>query len=197
MAIPTGMVRGRRKLSAETPRTAADWEDAALSVIASHGLAALAIPDLARSLGVTKGSFYWHFRGIDELIDRALQRWEEMDRAILDEVRRNEDARIRLRALFEQAMEKRDAHALYMALASLADPEVGHVVRRISDRRVRFLVEAYEDLGLPGSAARERALLAYTAYVGTLNLRKQNWPGLRTRKQVAEYIKHAIDTLIP
>src|SRR6185436_622522 len=66
-SIPHGMVKPSTQ-----QRSAVDWEDAALAAIAEHGLASLAIPDLARTLGVTKGSFYWHFRGIQELVDAAL-----------------------------------------------------------------------------------------------------------------------------
>src|SRR3546814_18257468 len=41
--------------------SAEDWAQAALDLIAEHGVAAVAVEPLARRLGVTKGSFYWHF----------------------------------------------------------------------------------------------------------------------------------------
>ena len=41
--------------------TAEDWARAALEAIAEDGVTAVAVEPLARSLGVTKGSFYWHF----------------------------------------------------------------------------------------------------------------------------------------
>src|SRR6266576_2238128 len=94
-SIPIGIVN----------RTIQDWEDAALSAIAKDGLASLAIPKLARSLNVTKGSFYWHFASLQELIQKSLKRWEERDRTTLNELRAIADPRARLAALFEQAME--------------------------------------------------------------------------------------------
>src|ERR1043165_6208582 len=93
-------------------RSATDWEDAALAAIAAHGLRSLSIPDLAQSLGVTKGSFYWHFGGLSDLVQASLRRWEEIDRAALEEVGRIAEPRPRLRELFAQAMESRQAHAL-------------------------------------------------------------------------------------
>jgi AcrR family transcriptional regulator len=178
-------------------RSAADWEAAALTAIATHGLPSLSIPDLARSLGVTKGSFYWHFRGIQELVDAALQRWEEMDRAALDEVRRIADPRARLTALFTQSMETREPHALYVTLSGSSVPEVADTLRRISGRRLQFLVDAYQALGFTRPAAREQALLAYTAYVGVLHLRQQGSRGLMTGKDLAAYVAHAMKKLIP
>src|SRR5687767_9764262 len=172
------------------PRSVADWEDAALAAIAAHGLRSLSIPELARVLGVTKGSFYWHFRGIRELIDAALGRWEEMDKISLDELREIADPRERLAALFVQSMEKQQAHALYIALSPV--PDVAASIRRITERRIRFLVDAYEDLGLNRNDAREQALLAYTAYVGALHLRQQAAPGLRAEKDLRAYVAHAV-----
>lgn len=36
---------------------------------------------LARDLGVSKGSFYWHFKDRGELLDRMLSRWESEELA--------------------------------------------------------------------------------------------------------------------
>jgi hypothetical protein len=54
------------------PQTAADWAEAALQLIAEAGLGALTVDALAARLGVTKGSFYWHFKGRSELLGLRL-----------------------------------------------------------------------------------------------------------------------------
>ena len=41
--------------------SSADWEAGALDLLAEQGVSAVAVEPLARRLGVTKGSFYWHF----------------------------------------------------------------------------------------------------------------------------------------
>jgi AcrR family transcriptional regulator len=178
-------------------RSGEDWEEAALTAIAENGLKALSIPELASSLGVTKGSFYWHFKGIQELIDAALRRWEEADRLTLDELRSIAEPRARLTALFVQSMERRAAHALYVTLSGSSVAEVAATLRRISDRRLKFLIEAYQALGFAKADAREQSLLAYTAYVGVLHLRQQGSPGLSADKDLAAYVAHATKTLIP
>jgi AcrR family transcriptional regulator len=172
-------------------RTVLDWEDAALSSIANDGLASLAIPKLARALGVTKGSFYWHFTSLKELIGKSLLRWEERDRITLEELREIADPRQRLATLFAQAMEQREAHGLYVALSSSTLPQAAPVIRRISSRRLKFLIESYTQAGLKRAEARSRALLAYAAYIGALHLR------LSKKKEIDEYVSHALKTLIP
>jgi AcrR family transcriptional regulator len=172
-------------------RTVQDWEDAALTAIARDGLASLAIPKLARSLNVTKGSFYWHFASLQELIDKSLQRWEERDRTTLEELQEIADPRARLAALFAQAMEQREAHGLYIALSSSPVPHAARAIRRISRRRLKFLIESYSEAGLKPAEARARALLAYAAYIGALHLR------LSKKNEIDEYVAHALKTLIP
>src|SRR5260370_33233181 len=67
---------GAKRLD-EPTLTAADWAGAALQLIAEAGLGALTVEALAARLGVTKGSFYWHFKGRSELLSAALDRWEQ------------------------------------------------------------------------------------------------------------------------
>ena len=63
--------------------TATDWEEAALNVIAHQGVAAVAVEPLARVLGVTKGSFYWHFSNRLDLVKKSLQRWRARDQKLV------------------------------------------------------------------------------------------------------------------
>ena len=59
--------------------TAADWTEAALAALARGGLTAVAVEPLAKELGATKGSFYWHFADRNELLEAALVLWERRD----------------------------------------------------------------------------------------------------------------------
>src|SRR5262245_44323019 len=177
-------------------KASSDWEEAALRAIAARGLDSLSIPDLARALGVTKGSFYWHFDSLRALVAAALRRWEAMDQEALGEVQPIRDPRARLEALFVQSMQKREAHALYVALSLSSDPAVAAAVRRVSERRLDFLVHSYRQLGLGAAEAKQRALLAYTAYVGALHLRRRRARGLNAEKDLSAYVAHAVKTLI-
>lgn len=179
-------------------RTADDWAEAALDVIAEGGLRSLAIPDLAQRLGVTKGSFYWHFPGLDALVDAALARWEAQDRTALDTTAaETKDPRERLISGFKESLPASRSHSLFITLASSGDPRVIAVLRRVSNRRLAFLVDAYRELGFEGEELRARALLAYTAYLGVLHLHRQSFPGLRSPKEIDAYLEHSAAALIP
>src|ERR1700760_2779343 len=63
-------------MSTDARLTTDDWAAAALDALLSEGPAGVAVQPLARRLGATKGSFYWHFRSRDDLLRAALARWE-------------------------------------------------------------------------------------------------------------------------
>ena len=54
------------------------WCLAALERIAAGGTSSVSVEGLARELGVTKGSFYWHFSDRAALIEAALEHWAEI-----------------------------------------------------------------------------------------------------------------------
>ena len=58
--------------------SADDWVDAAYRRFNEGGLAAVRVEAVARDLGATKGSFYWHFTDRGALVDDVLTRWEEL-----------------------------------------------------------------------------------------------------------------------
>ena len=56
-----------------------NWLRAAENRLAEHGIESVRVEVLARELGVSKGSFYWHFRDRGELLDTLLARWEDAE----------------------------------------------------------------------------------------------------------------------
>ncbi len=145
-----------------------DWARAALRTIARSGVDQLSVEGLARELGVTKGSFYWHFAGRSALISGALDLWErEGTLVVVESLQRIEDPKERLRALYDVSLGDVNEGRLDGALAvRIDDPIVGPVVRRVTERRIAFLERLFRDLGLTPGRARIRARITYSAYVG-------------------------------
>ena len=153
--------------------TREDWARAALGAIGEGGVKAVAVERLAKTLGASRGSFYWHFRDRADLIDAALELWArentaelvpELD-AIADPVKR---LRTLLRSVYEQPV---DAVELTLSAAG-DDPAVAPVFARVTRQRIDFLHRIFTDLGLPPSQAAARAWLAYAFYIGHHQLGK-------------------------
>jgi len=183
----------RNRLSAE------DWENGALDMIAEEGVGALAVEALARRLGVTKGSFYWHFRTREALLKAALARWEAHDEQELQShIVSIGEPRARLRELFHHVAREARPNRVYAAfLQALELPPVAHVMGRVSQRRLDFLNQSYRQAGMNKGEAQHRARLAYAAYVGFLQLSLlPDLPRL-SQDQFEAYVEHVISTLVP
>jgi AcrR family transcriptional regulator len=156
--------------------TVDDWTDAALAALAGGGLAAVAVEPLAARLGATKGSFYWHFRNRDALLEAALRRWETAETDdVIARVEAEPDPRRRLRKLFALATAgppgRPGGSAVEPALqAAATHPLVAPALARVARRRLDYLGALFGALGLPPDAARHRALLTYAAYLGHAQL---------------------------
>ncbi len=144
-----------------------DWVDAALDALADGDVTAVAVDRLAKTLKVTRGSFYWHFKDRNELIDSALERWErENTTELIPGVDAISDPVDRLRTLFREVYEQQ-VDAVEIALATAADePLIAPVFARVTRTRLDFLRRIFTDLGLTDHEADDRAWLAYTLYIG-------------------------------
>src|SRR5690606_13043756 len=69
--VEYGRHRGARRLRLE----ATAWVDAGIEILVRESIEHVRVERLARELGVTKGSFYWHFKDREDLQAAILDRW--------------------------------------------------------------------------------------------------------------------------
>jgi len=191
-------IESRAAAAEKSTLTASDWEQAALELIAEKGVAALAVEPLARRLGITKGSFYWHFAGRDELLQQALVRWERRD---LEHLTRSLDSDLpaaqRLAEFILRTSRQNRSHQMHAALCAASDhPCVRPVLERITRRRLDYLAKAFREAGFAPDAARHRARLTYTSYVGYIQMQIRGMAPERGSDEFEAYVGHAIDTLL-
>lgn len=177
-----------------------DWIDAARELIATSGIAALAVEPLARTLGVTKGSFYWHFSDRNALLTAVLERWErDGTEARIAASERLADPRERLARLIDEvfADEGADRTINLAVLDAGHDPLVQPVLRRTTARRLDHLQDCYRELGFDTRTARLWALQGYATYLGTLRLRRDLPHHAPHGRLDIAYRHHLKTTLIP
>jgi AcrR family transcriptional regulator len=146
---------------------AEDWARAALDALAEGGLAAVAVEPVAARLGVTKGSFYWHFSNRQALIDAALALWETYTEEIIKGLEKIGDPAERMRTLLESALsDHRDAAIAFRLISAADDPAIAEVARRVTARRLEVMGAALEELGQPVDLAHRRVVAGYGVYLG-------------------------------
>ena len=151
-----------------TPSTA--WIDAGLAALRTGGPDAVRIESLARTLGVSKGGFYWHFDDRDGLLDAMLDTWERMViDDVIERVDTRRDARAKLRRLFALAARRRDVMDVELAVRDWArrDAAAARRLRRVDNRRMAYLRTQFREFVDDPDDVEVRCLLVLSLFVAT------------------------------
>lgn len=177
--------------------SATDWAHEALTVIGESGLAAVAVEALAKRLGATKGSFYWHYPNRRALVEAALAIWErEHTEAVIDSISTHRDPAAQLRALLVLVVGYSRNDKIEVALlASARDPLVSGVIDRVTKRRIDHVAHLYQEMGLESDRARRRATLAVSVYLGHTQLAHVSPDLLPHSAEWDSYVDELIDVL--
>lgn len=165
-----------------------DWLDAARGALISGGIGAVKVEPLAASLGVTVGSFYWHFRDREALYSRLLDDWETVNSAAMVRAAHSEGAspEKRFDAFLNVWVTEKDyssAHDAAVRDWARTSDEVRRRVHVVDAFRVSLLREIFEALGYDADRAEVRARITYFHQVGyyALDLRDDKPTRLRLR----------------
>jgi AcrR family transcriptional regulator len=184
------------KRGGPTRLTADTWTGVALQAIAEGGLAAVSVEGLARRLGATKGSFYWHFENRDALIAATLAAWEAGETVeVATMLAPLPDAASRLRVLLRAALDDRPGARVEAGLLADSNVSVVHAsLERATRARTRYLRELFEDLGV--ADPRSRATTGFAIYLGLLHMRRAGASTTPRGKDLDRYIDQVCDWLI-
>jgi AcrR family transcriptional regulator len=184
-------------LMAQKARLSRDrWIEAALDALADGGLAAVAVEPLAARLGVTKGSFYWHFHDRDALLAAALDEWEQTGtEGLIQRLDEIPDPRERL-AEWARRVLGADKAQLTALHAAADHPIVAPVLRRTTERRLQYLADLLHEAGVPPATARRRAQLLYSADLGLYQIARALDAQSPTERELRALIREICDTFL-
>lgn len=148
------------------------WLRHGLLTLAGEGHHGLKVGAMAAGLGVSRGSFYWHFADIDDFRTQLLAAWRQ---ATTDQVIRDLDARATgpnaqkgggLQLLLQRSM--RPGRGLERAVRAWAaeEPQAAAAIAGVDSRRLARVEALLTDAGVPADRAGPRAAFLYWAYLG-------------------------------
>lgn len=173
-AIPPKKKLTNERLSADT------WIDGAMRLLIEKSADAVRVEVLAKELGVTKGSFYWHFKDRDDLLESVLRTWRERTTSgIIERVNsQTGDAQSRLHSLF--ALPNRSAAAVEGAALELAirawarrNAQARAAVDAVDEERLRYTASLCRELGYSEDEAQARAFVGYAYLIAESLMRNQ------------------------
>ena len=135
--------------------TKTDWTLAAFETLGNDGIDGVKVERIAKTLGATKGSFYWHFADRPALLAHMLDYWEEEGtHQIITQLRESDSsASEKLKQLAEISSQSRsqglDAIAVEGALRAWAgqDPLAADKLKSTEAVRMAFLEELLIEIG--------------------------------------------------
>jgi len=174
-----------------------DWVAAASDLLAEHNVSAVEIHRLCRRLGVTKGSFYWHFQGRKDLLAAVLDDWE--CRMTVDVANRASRYSISpaqtlnyLLSLIRKPRPNRSA-AIERSVRDWAkfDPMARAAVIEVDQTRLAFFEELFRKSDFPEKEARIRAYAAYAMMMGDSILKET----INTSYESKDYVDTCVELL--
>src|SRR6266702_4285988 len=142
--------------------SAKDWLDQGLKTLASDGFTALKAEPLAKAMGVSRGSFYWHFADIGAFHAAILKHWREIAAeqiiANVEAASKHEDPLALL--LLRVFGEKLTLESAVRTWATV-DPAARAAVQAIDQRRLGYVEGLLKQSGLPIERAQARAQILY------------------------------------
>jgi len=162
------------------------WIDFALTTLANEGFDALKADVLARKLGVSRGSFYWHFNDLGTFHARVIEHWRQMaTEAIIADIERYQSHEERIDALLRHGFGHGAALEIRMRTWADNNAEAARAVSDIDRRRREYVERLLVEAGIAQPLAATRAQLLYWTYLGAA-LSRSKLTGERLDRIVAE-----------
>jgi AcrR family transcriptional regulator len=179
-----------------------DWIQAALAFLAAHPIDAVRVDVLAKRMGVTRGSFYWHFTDREDLLKRLLQSWRTTttEQVIARFQGHDRDPALVLRELLHLPAHGRraaQASSVELAIREWARRDAGarQVLEEVDNQRLNYFTECFMALGHPPEVARHRAFMLYGCIVSDSLLNGGNGEAGLAQRQARLAFAHGL--LVP
>lgn len=168
-------VKSPPKTPTSQPRTQLDrlrWIELATDVLSTEGVAGLRVEVLAKRFGVTKGSFYWHFKDKQALLDAILAFWKEGRIRDIEKTTStptgSELDQLHYVIELYGASRNRKGMSIELAIRDWArhDNQAASVVESVDLYRLECTRKLFVAAGLSDADAKSRSLLLYACAFG-------------------------------
>ncbi len=151
-----------------------DWIQAGFRTLTTDGVDRVKVEPLAQSLGVSKGSFYWHFKDRNALLSDMLQHWHEAATELIITVVEQAEgsAQSRLRTLVQRVSDPAPAayggDGVEPAIRAWArhDARARDAVERVDTQRIDYVQSLFREVGFSKAVSRHHANTLYATLIG-------------------------------
>lgn len=144
------------------------WLQAGLFLLEESGTANMTIDELTQRVGLTKGSFYHHFKDRGGYVTALLEYWEEqMTHRLIEQADLQASSKEKQRHLTQLTLALYDSPLeLNLRAWAMSSPLVKSYVERVDQARVEYLNQIALEITGDAERARQLAEIAYAVFVG-------------------------------
>jgi len=148
--------------------SARDWINAALKTLARDGFTAVKADILAKTLGVSRGSFYWHFTNLEAFHLAVMQSWQDIaTNAIIAQVEATAKGNDRLKLLIHLAFTADSSLEIAMRAWGRSYSPAQPFINAVDKTRLTYIKKLLTESGVSPTLAQSRACIIYWTYLGS------------------------------
>lgn len=144
-----------------------DWLQHGLKTLSKKGFSKLSAGYMARELGVTRGSFYWHFDDIEMFQQLLLDRWRSVTTLqTIKTIDGSASGHLRLNLILRRAFDADSELERGIRAWATSHVPAANAVATVDEERMQYLEDILVSSGLNRQKARSRARFLYWSYLG-------------------------------
>jgi AcrR family transcriptional regulator len=179
-----------RNMAVSSRLNRTEWLARALEVLGKKGAGELTVDSLSQHLGVTKGSFYWHFKDRANFFRQLIEYWDEFfTQTVIAEIStRDSSPEDRLLELMQLVHTKHlDRFEMPVRAWAQQNPALAPLVRSVDKRRIGFVKSLFMEMGFDKDEAEMRTRVFLTYMITQRSL----LPTIAGNKQFADLRRRA------
>lgn len=165
------------------------WIEIGLQTLKNEGLNKFSVEAIARQVGVTKGSFYWHFKDREQFFKAIVDYWLEKQQQIVEDFAQKSfsDAKQQLWDVMHFMLTKNADHDVAMRSWVQHYDYAQKAVKQVDKLRLNYLETLFKQIGLNKDHAKLRAQMLYFYQIGEYTILTQERQSMRARLNNLHY----------
>lgn len=143
------------------------WITHGFEVLKNKGHEVLKADTMSKALGVSRGSFYWHFPSLGDFHAALLSAWRQQNtETVIAGLKELPEPREQLAELIHQAKNTPQKLENAMRRWGGANSNVACAMEEADQLRLSYLTQLMMSMGLSEQTAKDRAILLTWAFIG-------------------------------
>lgn len=181
------------------------WIEAGFQLLAQGGIDSVRVDRISKTIGLTRGSFYWHFKSRAELLEAMLELWHQKGThdiiQLVEQEKLNPNNRL---SILLNLTTKSPGPQYGGKFAELSirvwgahNPHAASVIKQVDAERVAFVHKLLIEMQVEPALASMLAEIIYNAYIGMMSRDLPDKEAMRMMKLATTFLESQVRQFKP